>query len=113
MKQFEYRILDVRMWHYDAPHSEDMAQKLNEHGLEGFELVAVSKGYAFLKKEAPGLSPAQYRAVLAKRPPGPPPMITVPNNTDVRPGFGPLLPRWPWRRKKRREGRKYDGTIQV
>ena len=51
MKRFEYRILDVRMWEYSAPSRVNKERELDDCGLEGFELVSVSKGYAFLKRE--------------------------------------------------------------
>jgi len=50
VKQFEHRILDVRMWEYDRQSLEAKARELDKWGLDGFELVSVWKGYAFLKR---------------------------------------------------------------
>ena len=45
MKQFEYKIV------YISGPWKAMNERLNRYGLEGFELVSVYNGFAYLKKE--------------------------------------------------------------
>lgn len=105
MKQFEYRIVHLAPAYRDKTSMDK--QELNGLGEDGYELVTIIDNIAYLKKEAPGLSPAQHKEMLTKKvskTPEGPPLITVSDNlVGLYGDVASLSLGWPWWPFKRRK----------